>query len=374
MSYTIEQVWESLKKVRYPDGNADIVSLNMVESIKIEGNKISFSVFLPVFNSPFKKSIEKACVRAIKDSLNDNVEVDATITSKITIGRIDKTQEEILPGVKNIIAVASGKGGVGKSTVSTNLAISLAKLGSKVGLIDADVYGPSIPKMFGVESSRPGVERIEGRDRIVPVEKYGVKMLSIGFFVKQDDALIWRGAMATNALKQLINDAVWGELDYLVIDLPPGTSDIHLTMVQTIPVTGAVVVSTPQDVALADARKGISMFRQEKINVPVLGLIENMSWFTPPELPDKKYYIFGKEGCKRLSEELKIPFLGQIPIVESIRQNGDTGTPSVLEDSVTGEAFRQLGETVAQRIEERNKTLAPTVKVEINPDASCATN
>ncbi len=374
MSYTIEQVWESLKKVRYPDGNADIVTLNMVESIKIEGNKISFSVFLPAFNSPFKKSIEKACIRAIKDSMDEEVEVDATITSKITVGRMDKTQEEILPGVKNIIAVASGKGGVGKSTVSTNLAISLAKLGSKVGLIDADVYGPSIPKMFGVETGRPGVERIDGRDRIVPVENYGVKMLSIGFFVKQDDALIWRGAMATNALKQLINDAVWGELDYLVIDLPPGTSDIHLTMVQTIPVTGAVVVSTPQDVALADARKGISMFRQEKINVPVLGLIENMSWFTPPELPDKKYYIFGKEGCKRLSEELNIPFLGQIPIVESIRQNGDAGTPSALEDSITGEAFRQLGETVAMRIEERNKTLAPTVKVEINSDASCATN
>jgi ATP-binding protein involved in chromosome partitioning len=306
--------------------------------------------------------------------LGEEVEVDATITSKITVGRMDKTQEEILPGVKNIIAVASGKGGVGKSTVSTNLAISLAKLGSKVGLIDADVYGPSIPKMFGVEAGRPGVERIDGRDRIVPVENYGVKMLSIGFFVKQDDALIWRGAMATNALKQLINDALWGELDYLVIDLPPGTSDIHLTMVQTIPVTGAVVVSTPQDVALADARKGISMFRQEKINVPVLGLIENMSWFTPPELPDKKYYIFGKDGCKNLSEELNIPFLGQIPIVESIRQNGDAGTPSALEDSITGEAFRQLGETVAMRIEERNKTLAPTVKVEINPDASCATN
>ncbi len=374
MSYTTEQVWESLKKVRYPDGNADIVSLNMVESIKIEGNKIGFSVFLPVFNSPFKKSIEKACIRAIHDTMGDEVEVDATITSKITIGRVDKTQEEILPGVKNIIAVASGKGGVGKSTVSTNLAISLAKLGSKVGLIDADVYGPSIPKMFGVESDRPGVERIDGRDRIVPVEKYGVKMLSIGFFVKQDDALIWRGAMATNALKQLINDAVWGELDYLVIDLPPGTSDIHLTMVQTIPVTGAVVVSTPQDVALADARKGISMFRQEKINVPVLGLIENMSWFTPPELPDKKYYIFGKDGCKNLSEELNIPFIGQIPIVETIRQNGDIGTPSVLEDSITGEAFRQLGETVAMRIEERNKTLAPTTKVEIDRDASCATN
>ena len=243
-----------------------------------------------------------------------------------------------------------------------------------MGLIDADVYGPSIPKMFGVESNKPGVEKIDGRDRILPVEKYGVKMLSIGFFVNQNDALIWRGAMATNALKQLINDAVWGELDYLVIDLPPGTSDIHLTMVQTVPVTGAVVVSTPQEVALADARKGISMFRQEKINVPILGLIENMSWFTPPELPDNKYYIFGKDGCKNLSEELNIPFLGQIPIVESIRQNGDAGTPSALEDTQMGEAFRQLGENVAQKIEERNKTLAPTVKVEIDPNAKHPTN
>lgn len=374
MSYTIEQVRESLKKVRYPDGNADIVSLNMVEYIEIEGKKIKFSVYLPVFNSPFKKSIEKACINAIHDNMGQDIDVEATITSRITVGRVDKTQAEVLPGVKNIIAVASGKGGVGKSTVATNLAIALAKLGSKTGLIDADVYGPSIPKMFGAEASRPGMETVNGLDRIVPVEKYGVKMLSIGFFVKPDDALIWRGAMATGALKQLINDASWGELDYLVIDLPPGTSDIHLTMVQTIPVTGAIVVSTPQDVALADARKGISMFRQEKINVPILGIIENMAWFTPPELPEKKYYIFGKDGCKNLAEELNIPFLGQIPIVESIRQNGDVGTPSALEDSIMGEAFRQLGETVAERIEERNKNLAPTLKVEINPDASCSTN
>jgi len=374
MSYTIEQVRESLKKVRYPDGNADIVSLNMVEYIEIEGNKIKFSVYLPVFNSPFKKSIEKACINAIHDAMGQDIEVEATITSRITVGRVDKTQEEVLPGVKNIIAVASGKGGVGKSTVATNLAIALAKLGSKTGLIDADVYGPSIPKMFGAESSRPGMEKVNGLERIVPVEKYGVKMLSIGFFVKPDDALIWRGAMATGALKQLINDSSWGELDYLVIDLPPGTSDIHLTMVQTIPVTGAIVVSTPQDVALADARKGISMFRQEKINVPILGIIENMAWFSPPELPDKKYYIFGKDGCKNLAEELNIPFLGQIPIVESIRENGDVGTPSALEDSKMGESFRQLGETVAERIEERNKNLAPTLKVEIDPNASCSTN
>ena len=374
MNYSIEKVWEALKKVKYPEVDKDIVSLNMVESIQLEGNRISFSVFLPSFNSPFKKSIEKACIKAIHDHLGADLQVFPTITSKITVGRIDKTQKEILPGVKNIIAVASGKGGVGKSTVATNLAIALSKLGSKTALIDADIYGPSIPKMFGAEEMRPGMQVIDGKEMIVPVEKHGIKMLSIGFFVKPDDALIWRGAMATNALKQLIIDSVWGELDYLVIDLPPGTSDIHLTMVQTIPVTGAIVVSTPQAVALADARKGISMFRQEKINVPILGLIENMAWFTPAELPDKKYYIFGKDGCKNLAKELKINFLGQIPIVESIRENGDDGTPSALQDTITGAMFRQLGENVAQRVEERNASLAPTKVVEMSDQAGCSPN
>ncbi|MFN8257530.1 MAG: Mrp/NBP35 family ATP-binding protein [Bacteroidales bacterium] len=369
MAFTKEQVLTALQKVKYPDGPGDIVSMNMVEGIEISGNRISFSVYLPTFNNPFKKSIEKACIKAISDSLGDKAEIVVTMTSKVTVGRIDETQEEILPGVKNIIAVASGKGGVGKSTISTNLAIALAKLGSKVGLIDADVYGPSIPKMFGVEDKKPGMQKINGVDMIVPVEKFDVKMLSIGFFVNPDDALVWRGPMATSALKQLITDSAWGDLDYLVIDLPPGTSDIHLTLVQTIPVTGAIIVSTPQAVALADARKGIGMFRQEKINVPVLGLIENMAWFTPDELPDKKYYIFGKDGCKNLAAELNIPFLGHIPIVESIRANGDNGIPSALEESILGHAFRQLGENVAQLVQERNANLAPTRKVEIDPNA-----
>lgn len=373
MNYSVEQIWESLKKVRYPDGESDIISLGMVENIKAESTKVSFSVFLPVFNSPFKKSIHKACVKAVKAVVGEDVEVEANITSRVSYGRLDETQAEILPGVKNIIAVASGKGGVGKSTVSVNLAVALAKLGSKVGLIDADVYGPSIPKMFGAEEMKPIIRKVDEKDLIVPVSKYDVKMLSIGFFVNPDDALIWRGAMATNALKQLINDSDWGELDYLVIDLPPGTGDIHLTMVQTVPVTAAIVVSTPQDVALADARKGISMFNQSEINVPIIGLIENMSWFTPPELPDNKYYIFGKDGCKNLAEEMNLNLLGQIPIVESIRQNGDLGTPSALEDTVTGKAFRELAENVAQKVEERNKTLKPTVKVRIDPDASCST-
>ncbi len=376
MNYSIDQVLEALKEVQFPEKNQDIVSLKMVENIKIEENSIKFAVYLPSFNSPFKKSIEKACKKVILDKLNKDIDVSVTITSKVTIGRVDKTreQENVLPGVKNIIAVASGKGGVGKSTAAVNLAISLAKLGSKVGLIDADIFGPSIPKMFGVEGTVPGVKKIAGKDRIIPVEKYGVKMLSIGFFVKPEDALIWRGAMATGALKQLINDGLWGELDYLLIDLPPGTSDIHLTMVQTVPVTAAVIVSTPQDVALADAIKGINMFKTEAINVPIIGLIENMAWFTPAELPENKYYIFGKDGVKKLAKKMNIPLVGQIPIVQSIRESGDNGTPSVLENTLLGASFIALGENIAQKVEERNKVMAPTVKVEIDPNAGCSTN
>ena len=376
MSYSIDQVLDALKEVQYPEKNQDIVSLKMVENIKIEENSVSFAVYLPSFNSPFKKSIEKACKQVIHDKLNKDIDIKVTITSRVTIGRVDKTKEheEVLPGVKNILAVASGKGGVGKSTIAVNLAVSLAKMGSKVGLIDADIFGPSVPKMFGVEGIVPGIKKIAGKDRIIPVEKYGVKMLSIGFFVKPEDALIWRGAMATGALKQLINDGLWGELDYLLIDLPPGTSDIHLTMVQTVPVTAAVIVSTPQDVALADAIKGLNMFKTEAINVPVIGLIENMAWFTPEELPENKYYIFGKDGVKKLAEKMDIPLVGQIPIVQSIRENGDNGTPSVLEDTSLGAFFVTLGENVTKKVEERNNKMEPTVKVEIDPNASCATN
>jgi len=268
--------------------------------------------------------------------------------------------------VKNIIAISSGKGGVGKSTVAANLAVALAKLGYKVGLLDADIFGPSIPKMFAEEEARPVMKKVGERELISPVEKYGVKILSIGFFVHKSDALVWRGTMASNALKQLISDANWGELDYFLIDLPPGTSDIHLTLVQTLAVTGAIVVTTPQEVALADARKGVNMFTGEKIHVPVLGLVENMSWFTPAELPEKKYYLFGKEGGKRLAEELHIALLGQIPVVQSICEGGDAGKPVALdENSITGMAFQDLARQTVEQVKFRNEHLAATKKVNV---------
>jgi ATP-binding protein involved in chromosome partitioning len=272
----------------------------------------------------------------------------------------------MLPQVKNVIAVSSGKGGVGKSTVSANLAVALAKLGYKVGLLDADIFGPSMPKMFQVEDARPYAELIDGRDLIVPIEKYGIKMLSIGFFVDPDQPTLWRGGMASNALKQLIGDANWGDLDYFILDTPPGTSDIHLTLVQTLAITGAVIVSTPQQVALADARKGINMYTNDKVNVPILGLVENMSWFTPAELPENKYYLFGKEGAKQLAEQMNVPLLGQIPIVQSICENGDKGTPAALdENSITGQAFLALAENVVKQTEIRNASQEATRIVEL---------
>ena len=267
----------------------------------------------------------------------------------------------MLPQVKNVIAVSSGKGGVGKSTVAANLAVALSKLGYKVGLLDADIFGPSVPKMFQVEDARPYAEMVDGRDLIVPIEKYGIELLSIGFFVDPDQATLWRGGMASNALKQLVGDAKWGDLDYFILDTPPGTSDIHLTLLQTLAITGAVIVSTPQEVALADARKGINMYMNDKVNIPILGLVENMSWFTPAELPENKYYLFGKEGTKRLAEELHVPLLGQIPIVQSICENGDKGTPVALDEtSVTGQAFLELARNVVAQTEKRNAELAPT--------------
>lgn len=359
-------ILDALKHVRYPGTGKDIVASQMVQDIiRIDGNKVSFSLIFEKPNDPFIKSVVKAAEQAILTYIGEDVDIKGNIS--VVLKTPPKSQPEpILPNVKNIIAVFSGKGGVGKSTVSSNLSIALASLGYKVGLLDADIHGPSIPKMFGVENENPYVEEINGKQKIIPIEKYGVKLLSIGFFVNQESALVWRGSMASNALKQLITDADWGELDYFILDLPPGTGDIHLTLVQTMGITGAIAVTTPQDVALADARKGINMFLGEKVNVPVLGLIENMAWFTPAELPENKYYIFGKEGGIRLAEELHIPFLGQIPIVQSIREGGDDGIPVAVNDnSIMGIAFRNLAEKIVEQVDIRNKTSEATKKVEI---------
>jgi len=359
-------IFDALEHVRYPGTGKDIVSSGMIkDDLRIEGNKISFSLVFDKSNDPFAKSVVKAAEQAILTYIADDIDIKGNISVEMKEAPKPKVVS-VLPDVKNIIAVFSGKGGVGKSTVSSNLAISLAALGYKVGLLDADIHGPSMPKMFGVEDARPQMEDINGKEYLIPIEKYGVKMLSIGFFVDPNNALVWRGSMASNALKQLITDAYWDKLDYFVMDLPPGTGDIHLTLVQTMGITGSVIVTTPQDVALADARKGVNMFTNDKINVPVLGLIENMAWFTPDELPDNKYYIFGKEGGKRLSEELNIPLLGQIPIVQSIREHGDAGRPIACEqDSVSGIAFRELAIQLVQKIDDRNRNMEATKKVEM---------
>ena len=375
MKYSIEQVLTALSEIKDPESGKDLVSLNAINSLVIEDNKISFSLDLPESN-PFVKSIEKACEKTINEKISKDVKIEIKAFTKIEVqkvsfGRTD--DQKILPGVKNILAVASGKGGVGKSTISVNLAIALAKMGAKVGLLDADVYGPSIPKMLGVEGKTPSIKKVNGKDVILPIEAQGIKMLSIGFFVKPEDALIWRGAMATSAINQFVKDTDWGDLDYFVIDLPPGTGDIHLTIVQAMPVTGAVIVSTPQQVALADALRGVSMFKADKIEVPIIGFIENMSWFTPEELPNNKYYIFGKDGLKDLANRMEIPLLGQLPLVQSIREAGDNGTPvSLDENTIMGKAFTELAKKVATGIEERNAKLDPTKKVEIDPNAGCS--
>jgi len=359
-------IFDALEHVRYPGTGKDIVSSGMIkDDLRIEGNKISFTLVFEKMNDPFAKSVVKAAEQAILTYISEDIDIKGNISIEMKEAPKPKTVS-VLPQVKNIIAVFSGKGGVGKSTISSNLAISLASLGYKVGLLDADIHGPSMPKMFGVEDARPLMEDIEGKQYLIPIEKYGVKMLSIGFFVDPNNALVWRGSMASNALKQLITDAYWGDLDYFVMDLPPGTGDIHLTLVQTMGITGSVIVTTPQDVALADARKGANMFTNDKINVPVLGLIENMAWFTPAELPENKYYIFGKEGGKRLAEELNIPLLGQIPIVQSIREHGDAGRPIACDaDTIMGQAFHNLAIQLVQKIDERNQSMEATKKVEM---------
>lgn len=347
MQDKVKEIREALKEVKYPGTSKNVVELDMVQRIRIEGDKVMFRLVFQNSKDPFVSTITKKC-RAI---LEDYKEVEIE-----TIFVHDLERPLSLEKVKNIIAVSSGKGGVGKSTVAANLAVALAMQGYKVGLVDADIFGPSVPKMFGCEDARPYLEKVGNQDLIVPIEKYGVKILSIGFFVDPASATVWRGPMASNALKQMVEQGFWDELDYMLIDLPPGTSDIHLTLVQTVALTGAIVVSTPQQVALADAIKGINMFESPGINVPVLGLVENMAWFTPAELPENKYYIFGKEGAKKLAEEKGLPLLGQIPVVQSICDGGDAGKPVALNpESITGAAFADLAEKVVKAVEENQE-------------------
>lgn len=361
MELTKENLLKALREVQDPDLKKDLVSLGMIQNIHIEGKKVAFDVVLTTPACPLKEVIRKDCEGAIDRNIG-KVELTINMTSNVTTYR-DKGP--VLPGVKNIIAVSSGKGGVGKSTIAANLAVALARTGADVGLIDADIYGPSIPTMFNCEFEQPGIIQEDGKNKIVPIQQYGVKLISIGFLTNSEDAVVWRGPMASSALRQFITDAKWGALDYLIIDLPPGTSDIHLTLVQAVPVTGAIVVTTPQKVALADAQKGISMFRQPQINVPILGLVENMAWFTPEELPDHKYFLFGENGGMRLAEKNNIALLGQIPIVQSIRESGDNGYPSALKDGDISDAFKHLAERVAQQVAIRNATQEETKKVEV---------
>lgn len=359
-----KMITDVLEKVHYPGNGKNLVEANMVEDdIRINGMNVSFSLIFEKSTDPFIKSVVKSAESTIHAFVSKDVNVAISVKS---LQAARPEPGKMLPGVKNVIAVSSGKGGVGKSTVSANLAVALAQMGYKVGLLDADIFGPSVPKMFHVEGAQIFMEKKEGRELIIPAEKYGVKLLSIGFFVNPDTATLWRGGMASNALKQLIADADWGDLDYFVLDTPPGTSDIHLTLLQSLAITGAVIVSTPQNVALADARKGIDMYQNDKVNVPILGLVENMAWFTPAELPENRYYIFGKEGVKRLAEEMNVPLLGQIPIVQSICNSGDEGEPvAVHADSLTGIAFRNLAEAVVRETERRNAELKPTEIVKI---------
>lgn len=358
-------ITDALSTVRYPGSGKNLIEAEMLEDdLRIDGMNVSFSLIFEKSTDPFLKSVVKAAEAAIHTYVDKGVNV--TINIK-TLQAARPEPGKMLPQVKNVIAVSSGKGGVGKSTVAANLAVALAQLGYKVGLLDADIFGPSVPKMFHLEAERIFAEMQDGRQVLIPAEKYGVKILSIGFFVNPDTATLWRGGMASNALKQLIADAGWGELDYFILDTPPGTSDIHLTLLQNLAITGAVIVSTPQNVALADARKGIDMYRNDKVNVPILGLVENMAWFTPAELPENKYYLFGREGVKRLAEEMQVPLLGQIPLIQSICESGDEGEPAAVHaDTLTGIAFRNLAEAVVRETERRNREQPPTQIVQMN--------
>ncbi len=360
---TEKDILKALGNVQEPDLGKDLVTLNMVQNIQIEGNKVSFTVVLTTPACPMKDLIKNACINAVHLLVNKEASVTVNFTSNTTSLRKD---DNVLSGVKNIIAVVSGKGGVGKSTVAANLALAIAEGGAKVGLMDADIYGPSVHIMFGVRGERPAMKDVEGKGKIVPLERYGIKLMSIGLLVDEKQAVVWRGPMVSSAIRQFVTDVDWGNLDYLIIDMPPGTGDIHLTIVQTVPVTGVIVVTTPQLVALADAKKGIAMFNQAQLKVPVIGLVENMSYFTPKELPDNKYFIFGKEGGKNLADEYDIPFLGEIPLVQSIREGGDIGVPVMMsDDEISKKAFIEFSDNAIRGIAMRNAQLPATEVSEV---------
>lgn len=361
---TIDDILKALSNVQEPDLGKDLVTLNMVKDIVIDGNNVSFTIVLTTPACPMKDMMQRASENAVKLLVNKEANVTVNFTSNTSTNR--KDDQQVLTGVKNIIVVVSGKGGVGKSTVSGNLALALAEGGAAVGLMDADIYGPSVPIMFGVRGERPMMKDVDGKGMIVPLEKYGIKLMSIGLLVDEKNAVVWRGPMASSAIRQFVTDVDWGNLDYLIIDMPPGTGDIHLTLMQTVPVTGAVIVTTPQNVALADAKKAIAMFGQAQINVPIIGLVENMAYFTPAELPENKYFLFGKEGGKNLAEEYDLPFLGQIPLVQTIREGGDEGVPAMVgKDEVSKQAFRNFTAMAVRNIALRNANLPTTQVIEI---------
>ena len=361
---TEEDILKALSNVQEPDLGKDLVTLNMVKDITINGNDVSFTIVLTTPACPMKDMMRTASENAVKILVNKEANVLVNFTANTTSTR--KDNQQVLAGVKNIIAVVSGKGGVGKSTISANLALALAEGGASVGLMDADIYGPSVPMMFGVRGERPMMKDVNGKGMIVPLNKYGIRLISIGLLVDEKNAVVWRGPMASSAIRQFITDVEWGELDYLIIDMPPGTGDIHLTLMQTVPVTGVVIVTTPQNVALADAKKAIAMFGQAQINVPIIGLVENMAYFTPAELPENKYYLFGKEGGKRLADEYELPFLGQIPLVQSIREGGDNGVPAMVgDDDLTKASFRDFVSKAVRNIAIRNADLGTTKPIKM---------
>jgi len=375
MSFKKQEIYGALEKISAPGEGKNLVESNSVTNVVVFGDEVIVDVTIGNPTLQAKKKIEVEIMKIIHDEVGQKIDVKVNIKTKaIEVKPTSIVEDKSIPGIKNIIAIASGKGGVGKSTITANIAVSLSKMGFKVGILDADVYGPSMPIMFDVAKERPLSVNIDGKSKMQPIENYGIKMLSLGFFTDPNQAVIWRGAMATKALNQMIFDAHWGELDFLLIDLPPGTGDIHLTMVQAVPITGAVIVSTPQNIALADAKRGVAMFKQENINVPVLGIVENMSYFTPEELPENKYYIFGKDGAKHLAQDLGTTLLGEIPLVQSIREAGDVGHPVALqEDSPLEEAFREVTKNMLSELVKRNENLPPTEIVRITNMSGCST-